>query len=70
MQNEKEELTKQLINEAARMDDGEISELIFAIPYLTEGKLSYEEIHQLYIKAKQNSSQNPHPEDEQVQCYE
>lgn len=52
MQNKKEELTKQLINEAARLDNDEISELLFAIPYLTEGKLSYEEIHRLYIESK------------------
>ena len=52
MQNTKEELTEQLINEAATLDDDDVS----AIPYLIEGKLSFEEIHQLYIESKKSSS--------------
>lgn len=56
MQNTKEELTEQLINEAATLDDDDVSEIVFAIPYLIEGKLSFEEIHQLYIDPK-----NHHP---------
>ena len=52
----KEELTEQLINEAATLDDDDVSEIVFAIPYLIEGKLSFEEIHQLYIESKKSSS--------------
>lgn len=72
MSNEKskEGLIKQLINEAASLSDDDLAEVLFAIPYVLRSDLSHEEIHQLYIKAKQNPSQNPHPEDEKVQCHE
>ena len=34
------------------MDAEEVGELMFALPYVLEGKLSFEEIHQLYIESK------------------
>ena len=72
MSNEKskEGLIKQLINEAASLSDDDLAEVLFAIPYVLRSDLSHEEIHQLYIKAKRNPSQNLHPEDEKVQCHE
>lgn len=56
MQNTKEELIEQLMNEAATLDDDDVSEIVFAIPHLLEGKLSFEQIHQLYIESKKGSS--------------
>lgn len=48
----KEELLGELQQEVAAMDAEEMDELMFALPYVLEGKLSFEEIHQLYIESK------------------
>ena len=50
--NTKEELLGELQQEVAAMDEEEMGELMFALPYVLEGKLSFEEIHQLYIESK------------------